>query len=75
MKDAKVRYQPSVYVSRNDGESVQAFIDRILADPRLLQDQRTSLEQDRGPSAFDDCVRGVWIERPPLPVSTSSEQS
>jgi hypothetical protein len=70
MADAKIKYQPSIYVRREAGESVREFMERVLADSRLLPDQRTSLELERY-SVFDDFVQGVWMEQPPLVIDAA----
>jgi hypothetical protein len=62
----QIIYQPSVYVERNPDETPEAFHRRVLSDSRLLPDQRTTLEVDGFGGAFADCVRGIWIERPPI---------
>lgn len=61
----KLKFQPSIYVARMEGESSADFTKRILRDPRLLADQRVSLEQDKG-GPFEDLVKGIWLEQPPL---------
>ncbi len=61
----KLKFQPSLYVAREPGESAAAFNARILADPRLLPDQRTTLQQDSN-AAFADLVRGIWLEQAPI---------
>lgn len=67
MTNAKLKYQPSLYIERRPDESPRQFHARILADGRLLQDQRTSLEQDHG-GPFDDLVKGIWLEQAPLQI-------
>lgn len=67
----KLKYLPSIRVERNPGETADAFIARILQDPKLLADQRLSLETDRKHwSPFDELVKAVWIERAPVFVTT-----
>jgi len=63
----RLKYQPSLYVARNPGESSQDFTARSLRDPRLLQDQRTSLLVDQN-NAFAGMVKGIWLEQAPIEV-------
>jgi len=70
----KLKYQPSIYVAREKGETPADFIARVLKDPRLLPDQRHTLEHDnRYYSPFNAKVRGVWIEQAPIPVETEGK--
>lgn len=70
----KLKYQPSLYIAKEPAESNADFTARILRDPRLLPDQRTSLERDSN-AAFGDFVQGIWLERPPLEISDSGTGS
>lgn len=64
---SKLKYQPSLYVAREPGESPRGFHARILGRADLLPDQRTTLQQDSN-AAFDFCVQGIWLERAPIEV-------
>jgi hypothetical protein len=71
----KLKYLPSIRVEREAGESTEDFINRVLKDPRLLPDQRLSLEQDLGRwSPFDELVKAVWIEQAPSTVPDSANE-
>ena len=63
-----LRNQPSAYVKREPGEPIDQFTQRILKDPRLLPDQRITLEHDNHPGPWDDLVVGCWIEQAPITV-------
>ena len=66
----KLKYVPSIRVVRMPDEAAADFIDRVLKDPRLLPDQRQSLEIDRKQrTPFDDLVQAVWIEQAPVEVN------
>jgi len=67
---AKFKNQNALFIKREDGESSSAFVDRILADPRLMPDQRVTLEHDRRyPTPFDDLVAGFWMDQPPIRIA------
>jgi hypothetical protein len=66
---AKLKYQPSIYVERQPGESSTDFTARILRDPRLLPDQRLSLELDHN-GAFADFICGIYLEQAPIEVKS-----
>jgi hypothetical protein len=70
----KLEYKPSIYVARNEGESHTDFTTRILRDPRLLPEQRLSLELDDN-AAFADLVQGVWIEVAPVPKALTNRKT
>lgn len=63
----KLKFQPSVFVPREEGETNQEFTARILKDPRLLPDQRRSLELDDN-AAVADLVKGIWLEQAPIEI-------
>jgi hypothetical protein len=80
----KLKFRPSIFERRLEGESMDDFNKRILAPEfkvvitdantgietvvTLLPDQRHTLELESKPSPFDKYVKGVWIEQAPLPI-------
>ncbi len=49
------------YIKREEGESAEAFLARVMADSRLLPDQRHSLQQET-PSRLDKYIKGLFLE-------------
>ena len=68
----KPKYQPSIYVARETDETPEAFVARVLADKRLLPDQRDTLRHD-SPGFLDHLIKGIWIEQAPLPADTEGK--
>lgn len=66
----KLVYQPSIRELRRPDESAEVFIRRILADKRLLPDQRATLQHDFNERGAYLETKAVYIEQAPKEVET-----